>query len=152
MGDGVNEWIEANESVNQAHAHSRDTLLIAACCFKHEKAVKALLDADADPNLCNVNGSTPLMFPCGWELPYNSTIFDSLIDAGAEIDTRDKSGWTAFATACYCDIALAAISLAQLGCDVKIPKDLLPPNEESEVQVEVTDAVKKCAEHVLTCF
>lgn len=64
--------------------------MLAAANHQRE-AVVALLDAKADVNLCNEDGSTALMAAV---LKGDTAIAHLLLDAGADVNHRDQQGDT----------------------------------------------------------
>lgn len=65
--------------------------LALAASFSDDKAVRLLLDKKADPNYTGTRGITPLMVAVATEDP-NLDSVRHLVEAGAQINARDKSG------------------------------------------------------------
>jgi ankyrin repeat protein len=62
------------------------------------ETVNLLLSAGADPNICDVDGRTPLMCMSG---AGHADLVKKLLDSGANIYTTDNLGWTALHEACF---------------------------------------------------
>ena len=69
------------------------TAISFAASFGKLEAVKALLDAGADPNIRNGNRSTPAIGAALFGRPY---CLKALLDAGANPQLADEAGTTAF--------------------------------------------------------
>ena len=84
------------ESVCKNHYYTH-SLLDATCRFSiaDPDIVKMLLDAGADPNYRNYNGSTPLMAMCMAGKLKHLQIVEMLIKAGAEVNATNSIGKTA---------------------------------------------------------
>eukprot|EP01045_Picozoa_sp_COSAG04_P023104 COSAG04_NODE_2698_length_3716_cov_4.770904_1_plen_931_part_10 len=96
------------------------TALYQAACAKRKLAVRRLLQHGADPNATEPDralGSTALM-GAAQEGPLS--ILRMLLEAGAEIDTADASGWTAFHWACAYNQPDCAEALVRAGCDTSL--------------------------------
>jgi len=71
------------------------TPLIVACFNHREKVVDYLLSIGANPNVQNINGTTPLMYAKTKlmnQKKLNTTILDKLIQSGASPYIKDKTG------------------------------------------------------------
>lgn len=97
----INEGMDINTKIK--HSDNMSVLTIA-CLYRHNKIVKLLIEAGADPNVQDIYGKTALLCVCE-----TSTIFDSvfintialLLRAGADTNIQDNNGDTALMRALY---------------------------------------------------
>jgi ankyrin repeat protein len=105
-------------NVNAVDKDGRTALMLASSAFPGSVAcVKALLEHKATVNVADLQGQTPLMFAAHAERPGATTLLDTgldrvrlLLDAGANIQARDKRGRSPVAWAAeshYGDIRIA---------------------------------------------
>jgi len=90
---GVSRLIEANASMDLRNKEQMTPLMVAAKRRKSEIA-KRLLEAGASPNVKTRRG-TPLLRTVVSCQPEKLKLLDILIEAGAEVDSRNGSGQTA---------------------------------------------------------
>lgn len=79
--------------VNALDPSARMTALAFAANFGQNAAIRTLLEAGADPNVRNGNGSTPAL---GTALFGRPDCLETLLDAGADPDLADENGTTTF--------------------------------------------------------
>ena len=95
------------------------TALIQAVNNDQHSAVELLLEHNANPNMADSDGFTPLMHAAVLgQLPILQTLLDRkdiVIDA---VDSKDS--FTAFHTACFSGQAGCAVELARHGCNTKL--------------------------------
>ena len=79
--------------VNALDPNARATAIALAADFGQIAAVKMLLDAEADPNARNGNGSTPALGAAFFGRP---DCLQVLLDAGADPTLADENGTTTY--------------------------------------------------------
>ncbi|KAM0559328.1 hypothetical protein ACHAPJ_004350 [Fusarium lateritium] len=87
--------------------------------------LRGLLEAGVDPNHYDVNGYTPLMafaaqLPEDDDYKFGPQIIQELIDAGAEVNARNRAGETALHIAVRCGRKLAVKQLVEQGARVHV--------------------------------
>lgn len=70
------------------------TPLYWAAYHDHPKAICILIEAGADPRVRDQNGRTPLHWVSFRRGRYH-TAYSLLVGAGADVNAKDKFGWTA---------------------------------------------------------
>ncbi|KAM4055139.1 ankyrin repeats (many copies) domain-containing protein [Hirsutella rhossiliensis] len=111
------EWPDRRRRIGQ-HAGSGGTDLR----FRHSLA-QSLLDAGLDPNHYDLNGNTPLMLfaanlPEDEDYETGPKILDKLVQRGAKVDARNRSGETALHIAVRFGRKLAVRELVKHGANV----------------------------------
>ncbi|XP_061698886.1 ankyrin repeat and SOCS box protein 2-like isoform X4 [Syngnathoides biaculeatus] len=109
---------ECLRTLLNAHPSSADkrtlqeqTGLLLAASGDHLLCVKCLLEAGADPDICNKNKETPLYTACRLD---NSDMVRLILSFGASVNQRCAQGWTALHEAVsrnnttLCDILVGA--------------------------------------------
>src|SRR3954447_19759479 len=84
------------------HLYAGDTALHLAAAALRPLAVRALIDAGADPNAENRRGAIALHYACDarpkarqtWNPPQQRSVIELLIDAGSNVEHKDKTGGT----------------------------------------------------------
>lgn len=112
----VQELIRQGHDVN-ARGEGGWTALLFSSAQGYPKIMKVLLDAGANPDICNVLGITPLIYGARYE---NMEIVKMLIDYGADINLRDKHGDTALMKATEFGNIKVIDILIQAGADITI--------------------------------
>lgn len=98
------------------------SLLNIAVRRGHVKIASILIDNGADINIVSGDrGNTPVMDAAAVG---NAEILTRLIDAGAKLDIRSKSGQTALVLAVGCQAEDTAVILIESGSDINIEDDL----------------------------
>jgi len=92
--------------------------------------MRALAALGADPNIPNVDGSTPLMAAAGLASrspgedagtePEVVQAIQAALDLGADIDAVDKNGETAMHSAAYKNLPMAVRYLAAKGASIRV--------------------------------
>ena len=145
----IRELASRGAAVN-AHAPDGFTALGLAAFFKRAEAVRALLDAGADPH--------PASRPAGFT-PLHSAVADDagvvtgdivrmLLDAGAEPNAQSASGGTPLHTAAFVGDATVTKLLLAAGADPNMkddrgltPLDVARDRSNSEVAALLHDAI-----------
>ncbi|MBU0677884.1 MAG: ankyrin repeat domain-containing protein [Verrucomicrobia bacterium] len=87
--------LEHGADPNMTGAESRWTAMISAVRGRCPECVEVLLDAEADPELSDSMGFTPLMHARTWGAPECARV---LIENGANVNARSKDGVSALLT------------------------------------------------------
>lgn len=107
--DAVKQHIKYGTDVNVLEPSMKSTPLITAAALGEPEAAKILIEAGADMNLKNMDGSTALMVAIVFG---KDIVAKVLIDNGADLNIKNKDGSTALHTAAFF-------------CNVEIVKQLL---------------------------
>lgn len=94
-----------------------DTLLHVACDLKSATAVEICLAHGADPNATDREGKTPLQ-RVGFDQHPRWSLAEQLVEAGADIEVRDKIGQTTLQLRAGHDDSNGVARLIALGADV----------------------------------
>ncbi|CAB0035385.1 unnamed protein product [Trichogramma brassicae] len=96
--DIVEKFLEAGQDPNCLTSDTGDSPLLLATLFEHDKIVESLLRHDADPNLPDREGLTPLHIVClsDDDKHLAEMLLEISVEKGhlARIDARDKYGRT----------------------------------------------------------
>lgn len=94
--EGVSSIIDYVPNLNRLNIHGWSPLIIASYNGSRE-VVEILLEKGADPNIPNLNGTTPLMFAKNSYLKnHDFGILKSLLKSGAILEVKDVYGKTIF--------------------------------------------------------
>lgn len=114
-------FVQAGMSVNM-HDSKGVSLLSHAVRSRHLSVVEFLLSEGADVNVVSADrGNTPLMDACS---DNNEAIFDCLLEAGADINLKNKNSQTALILAVGSKSEIIAEKLINSGADVNIRDSL----------------------------
>ena len=117
----VEQFLEAGFSADSCDRNGVSLLNIAVR-KGHEQAAVLLIDAGADINTVSGDrGNTPVMDAAA---EGNLSLLARLIDSGAKLDLRSKSGQTALVLAVGRQAEEAALLLINSGADINIKDDL----------------------------
>jgi ankyrin repeat protein len=113
----IQQHIEAGSDLNVLEPSRASTPLITAAAFGKTEAAKILIEAGADLNYQNADGSTALHTAAAFDKP---EIVKMLIDAGADVNIQNNQGATALHTAAFlCRSEIVKVLLAK-GADKTI--------------------------------
>uniref|UniRef100_A0A5S6QEM1 ANK_REP_REGION domain-containing protein n=1 Tax=Trichuris muris TaxID=70415 RepID=A0A5S6QEM1_TRIMR len=84
-------------SVNQTDNHQKKSALHCAVLARSLPMVEMLLHEGANPNLGDVDGSTPVHYAACLD---DLRMFTALVDAGGDVEARDRNRRTALLIAC----------------------------------------------------
>ncbi|XP_061196857.1 putative ankyrin repeat protein RBE_0997 [Saccostrea echinata] len=91
--------------------------LIKACNCRHLSIVKKLLNVDADVNLVDITGNTPLITASSHG---ENMIVGELTKAGANVNLHDHTGNTPLITACRARDVKLVRDLVKVGANVNL--------------------------------
>ena len=94
----IRQHIESGSDLNLLEPSRESTPLITAAAFGKTETAKMLIEAGADLNYQNVDGSTALITASVFG---TTGIAKLLIDSGAELDTQNNDGSAALHTAAF---------------------------------------------------
>ncbi|WP_051197453.1 ankyrin repeat domain-containing protein [Flavobacterium soli] len=86
-----------SESVDRVNEEGL-TPLIIACCSGNSKAAKLLLEKKANPNICDANGNSALLYAVQFK---NLELVELLLQYDADKSQKDDLGKTAFEYAAF---------------------------------------------------
>jgi ankyrin repeat protein len=110
----VRQHIEAGSDLNMLEPSRASTPLITAAFLGKAEAAKILIDAGADLNYKNADGSTALHTAAVFG---NTEVAGILIDAGADLNCQNNDGSTALhAAAFFCQVEIVE-ALLEKGAD-----------------------------------
>ncbi len=105
----IRQHIKAGSDLNVLEPSHASTPLITAAAFGKTEAAKILVDAGADLNYQNADGSTALHTAAVFG---KTEVVKILIDAGVDLNTRNNDGATALhAAAFFCRLEIVEILL-----------------------------------------
>ena len=112
--EAIRQHIEAGSDINVLEPSRASTPLISAAFLGKTEAATLLIDAGADLNYQNVDGSTALHTAAAFGKPEVAKI---LIDAGADLNLQNNQGSTALHTAAFfCRVEIVE-ALLEKGAD-----------------------------------
>ncbi|XP_046552777.1 poly [ADP-ribose] polymerase tankyrase-1-like isoform X1 [Haliotis rubra] len=138
----VQEILKSGE-VELNNSYHFDVFLCVASCKESLEVVRLLLLHGADVNSARkVGGSTALHCACDNENE-NIAIIQCLIEAGSDVNARDKYSYTALHNACLLSKESAVLLLIQAGADVNIlhtsgntPLEFVDYEKASEIMIQ----------------
>lgn len=104
----------ANRLVNQRDVQGQTPLMVAASCSQVD-AVKALLEAHADPLMRDDSGKSALHHAIQ-KSPHSLNVIDILLEARADIEARDKIGVTPLSLAVCRQNQACVEAFVKYGC------------------------------------
>lgn len=132
----VSAFLDAGMEVNTSRNTDGWTALTAASFYKKTELVKLLLEKQANVNLQDRYGRTPLMYAAAMD---NEEIVTLLLHAGADPNIQDHYGRTALMEAYSKNAAKIAETLKNSGADPNPPA--APPSPVKETPSPSTPAV-----------
>ncbi|MGB6121019.1 MAG: ankyrin repeat domain-containing protein [Bacteroidota bacterium] len=115
--EAIRQHIEAGSDINVLEPSRASTPLITAAFLGKTEAAKILIDAGADLNYQNVDGSTALHTAAAFG---KTEVAKILIDAGTDLNLQNNEGSTALHTAAFfCRVEIVE-ALLEKGADKTI--------------------------------
>ena len=138
--EAVAELVTAGASLETGAGSSNSTALIFAASKGHAAVVQTLLGASANAMATDKSGAIPLHRAAGKGHIAVMEILLAALPAGAMINTRDKTGHTAFHIAAIHEQVGACIALAEANAELdtenaegEAPASLLKPSLRSQL-------------------
>ena len=129
--DAVKQHIKYGTDVNVLEPSMKSTPLITAAALGEPEAAKILIEAGADINLKNMDGSTALMVAIVFG---KDKVAKVLIDNGADLNVKNKDGSTALHTAAFfCNVSMVK-ELLDKGVDKALT------NNDGKTAFQIADA------------
>jgi len=112
--DVIRQHIQAGSDLNVLESTRQSTPLITAAALGKPEAAQILIDAGAELNYKNEDGSTALHTAIAFS---RSEIAEMLIDAGTDLNIKNNDGSTALHTAAFFCNAAIVETLLEKGAD-----------------------------------
>jgi hypothetical protein len=126
----IRQHIKAGSDLNVLEPSHASTPLITAAALGKTEAAKILIDAGADLNYKNIDGSTALHTAAAFD---KTEVAKILIDAGADLNCKNNYGSTALHTAAFfCRVEIVE-ALLEKGADKTIE------NKTGETAFEIVE-------------
>eukprot|EP00930_Biecheleria_cincta_P017410 TRINITY_DN13854_c0_g1_i2.p1 TRINITY_DN13854_c0_g1~~TRINITY_DN13854_c0_g1_i2.p1 ORF type:complete len:518 (-),score=110.60 TRINITY_DN13854_c0_g1_i2:161-1573(-) len=126
MGRNVRQWVPPCDRTQEPAAKIKRQLgevvqeLLEACRAGNFQHVIDAMKQGADVNCVSLRGQTPLMLACGSKSPGAVDCVRFLLEAEADIEVKDETGWTALLHAVRSSCQEQVSMLLDMQADVKV--------------------------------